>query len=57
MPRLGTFRAQHAAIELNIATTRRLANFIADGVDVAIRHGLGSYPGLRCDRIATIAGV
>jgi LysR family glycine cleavage system transcriptional activator len=55
VPRLGTFRAQHAAIELNIATTRRLANFIADGVDVAIRHGLGSYPGLRCDRIATIA--
>ena len=55
MPRLGSFRAQHADIELNIATTRGLANFVADGVDVAIRHGLGSYPGLRCDRIATIA--
>lgn len=55
VPRLGTFRAQHAEIELNIATTRHLANFFADGVDVAIRHGLGSYPGLRCDRIATIA--
>lgn len=55
VPRLGRFRAQHADIELNIATTRGLANFVADGVDVAIRHGLGSYPGLRCDRIATIA--
>jgi LysR family glycine cleavage system transcriptional activator len=55
VPRLGGFRARHADIELNIATTRRLANFDADGVDVAIRHGLGSYPGLRCDRIATIA--
>ena len=55
VPRLGTFRARHADIELNIATTRRLANFTADGVDVAIRHGLGTYPGLRCDRIATIA--
>ena len=55
VPRLGAFRARHADIELNIATTRSLANFSADGVDVAIRHGLGSYPGLRCDRITTIA--
>lgn len=57
VPRLGRFRAQHADIELNIATTRGLANFAADGVDVAIRHGLGRYPGLRCDRIATVAMV
>ncbi|HEY2621001.1 MAG TPA: LysR family transcriptional regulator [Acetobacteraceae bacterium] len=55
VPRLGRFRASHADIELNIATTRGLANFAADGVDVAIRHGLGRYPGLRCDRIAGIA--
>jgi LysR family glycine cleavage system transcriptional activator len=55
VPRLGRFRARHADIELNIATTRGLANFVADGVDVAIRHGLGRYPGLRCDRIANIA--
>ena len=55
VPRLGRFRTRHADIELNIATTRGLANFAADGVDVAIRHGLGRYPGLRCDRIASIA--
>src|SRR5271165_6200842 len=54
VPRLGRFRERHADIELNIATTRGLANFAADGVDVAIRHGLGRYPGLRCDRIAGI---
>jgi LysR family transcriptional regulator, glycine cleavage system transcriptional activator len=57
VPRLGRFRALHADVELNIATTRGLANFAADGVDVAIRHGLGRYPGLRCDRIASIAMV
>ena len=45
VPRLGRFRTRHADIELNIATTRGLANFAADGVDVAIRHGLGRYPG------------
>ncbi len=55
VPRLGRFRALHTDIELNITTTRGLANFAADGVDVAVRHGLGRYPGLRCDRIATIA--
>jgi LysR family glycine cleavage system transcriptional activator len=55
VPRLGGFRARHADIELNVVTTRRLANFATEGVDVAIRHGLGSYPGLHCDRIATIA--
>jgi LysR family transcriptional regulator, glycine cleavage system transcriptional activator len=55
VPRLGRFRERHADIELNIATTRGLANFAVDGVDVAIRHGLGRYPGLRCDRIAGIA--
>jgi LysR family transcriptional regulator, glycine cleavage system transcriptional activator len=55
VPRLGRFSARHPDIELNIATTRRLANFAADGIDLAIRHGLGRYPGLRCDRIATIA--
>src|SRR3984957_11443405 len=57
VPRLGRFRARHADIELNVVTTRGLANFAADGVDVAVRHGLGRYPGLRCDRIASIAMV
>lgn len=55
VPRLGGFRAVHPGIELNVVTTRQLANFTADGVDLAIRHGLGRYPGLRCDPIATIA--
>ena len=56
VPRLGGFRALHADIELNVTTTRRLTSF-SDGVDAAIRHGLGRYPGLRCDRIATITMV
>jgi LysR family glycine cleavage system transcriptional activator len=55
VPRLGRFRQRHPDIELNITTARRLANFVSDGVDVAIRHGLGRYPGLHCERIASIA--
>jgi LysR family glycine cleavage system transcriptional activator len=55
VPLLGSFRQRHPDIELNVTTTRRLANFATDGVDLAVRHGLGRYPGLRCDRIATVA--
>src|SRR5579872_1148443 len=43
VPRLGRFRARHPEISLRIGTTRGLADFTTDGVDVAIRHGLGRY--------------
>ena len=55
VPLLGGFRARHPDIELSIITSRSLTNFATDAVDVAIRHGLGRYPGLVSDRIATIA--
>jgi LysR family transcriptional regulator, glycine cleavage system transcriptional activator len=57
VPRLGRFRAAHPEIALRISTSRGLSNFAEDGVDVAIRHGLGRYKGLVCDRIAAIAMV
>lgn len=55
VPRLGRFRAAHPGIALRIITSRGLSNFAEDGVDVAIRHGLGRYKGLHCDRIVAIA--
>ncbi len=55
VPLLGRFRLRHPTIELNVTTTRRLVNFATDGVDLAVRHGLGRYPGLRCDRIAAVS--
>jgi LysR family transcriptional regulator, glycine cleavage system transcriptional activator len=54
VPRLGRFRERHPAINLRIVTTRALADFRTDGVDVAIRHGLGRYRALRSDRVAGI---
>ena len=54
VPRLGRFRIAHPEIALRVSTSRALANFAADGVDVAIRHGLGRDAGMRCDRIAAI---
>jgi LysR family transcriptional regulator, glycine cleavage system transcriptional activator len=55
VPRLGRFRAAHPDIALRVVTSRGLSNFAEDGVDVAIRHGLGRYKGLVCDRIASVA--
>lgn len=54
VPRLARFQARHPAIDLRIKSTAALTAFGPDGVDVAIRHGLGRYPGLRSDRLMTV---
>lgn len=55
VPRLGAFRAAHPEIDLRILTGNGLADFTRDGVDVAIRHGLGRYPGLKSDHVLAVA--
>jgi len=55
VPRLGAFRAAHPDIDLRILTGNGLADFTRDGVDVAIRHGLGRYPGLKSDHVLAVA--
>jgi LysR family glycine cleavage system transcriptional activator len=54
VPRLGDFHASHPEIDLRVVTSRVLADFEADGIDIAIRHGLGRWKGLRADRIAAV---
>jgi LysR family transcriptional regulator, glycine cleavage system transcriptional activator len=54
VPRLKSFQDAHPAIDLQIVTGNRLANFARDGVDVAVRHGLGRYPGLRSERVLVV---
>lgn len=53
VPRLGRFAALHPDIEIRLETTARLADFGRERVDVAIRHGKGSYPGLHSDLLLT----
>jgi len=55
VPRLASFQAAHRDIDLRIVTSSGLADFTRDGVDVAIRHGLGRYPGLRSDHVLAVA--
>ena len=46
---LDTFHAAHPRIKLSIETDDRLVDLRTEPVDLAIRHGLGEYLGLRSD--------
>lgn len=59
VPRIGRFRAAHPDIDLRISASIAVVDFARDDVDVAIRCGLGNYPGLHTLRLfgETIAPV
>lgn len=46
VPRLADFARQHPEIEVAIEATSRPIDLKREPVDLAIRHGLGKYPGL-----------
>lgn len=51
VPRLHRFSQSHPAIEIRLDTTPRVVNLRSETqIDVAIRHGLGDYPGLKTIR-------
>ncbi|HEV2676024.1 MAG TPA: transcriptional regulator GcvA [Aliidongia sp.] len=54
VPRLTTFQDAHPDIDLQLVTGPALVDFSRDGVDLAVRHGLGRYPGLRSERVLTV---
>lgn len=54
IPRMAGFHARHPDIDLRIVTSHALVDFERDAVDVAVRHGLGRYPGLRSDRVVSV---
>ncbi|MBO9332063.1 transcriptional regulator [Achromobacter sp. HZ01] len=47
VPRLGRFTSRHPDIEVRVEAVADLVDLHRDRVDIAIRHGLGSYPGLQ----------
>jgi LysR family glycine cleavage system transcriptional activator len=49
MPRLSGFRRAHGDIDVRVATSERLADFVIDGIDIAIRCGGGQYRGLSAE--------
>lgn len=54
VPRMKSFQDAYPGIDLQIVTSSALVDFSRSGVDVAVRHGLGRYPGLRSDRVVAV---
>ena len=52
VPRLGRFRALHPQVDVKLASSADLWDFSTDRFDLAIRSGLGRWPGLKADLIA-----
>jgi LysR family glycine cleavage system transcriptional activator len=53
VPRLGRFRDAHPDIDMRIAPSSHLTDFSREDVDLALRYGRGTWPGLRADRLMT----
>ena len=51
VPRLPRFKARIPGINLHVKTAQSLANFKSDGVDIAIRFGMGDWKGLRATKL------
>lgn len=51
IPRLSRFRMRYPEIDVRIAAEDRRADFVTDGVDVALRLGDGNYEGLHVEKI------
>ena len=51
MPRLWRFLHAHPEIDARVAATMKLADFAADGVDVAIRMSDGNHPDLHVEKL------
>jgi LysR family glycine cleavage system transcriptional activator len=51
VPRLGNFSRLYPQAEVNVETDLRIVDLTTEPVDIAIRHGLGDYPGLVATRL------
>lgn len=54
VPRLKEFQDAHPTIDVHVTTGKALVDFTRDGVDVAVRHGLGHYPGLCSEHLFAV---
>jgi LysR family glycine cleavage system transcriptional activator len=46
VPRLFKFRRGYGDIDVRLSTSEKLADFVSDGIDIAVRYGRGRYPGV-----------
>jgi LysR family glycine cleavage system transcriptional activator len=51
MPRLPDFLARHPELQINLQSSAELVNFDRDPIDVALRFGGGTWPGLKAEHL------
>ncbi len=51
VPRLVRFQADYPDVDLHLSASVRLVNFATEDVDLAIRYGSGSFPGLYVEKL------
>lgn len=51
VPRLNRFHEQYPDVEVRVEATPKLVDLKRQQVDIALRHGLGVYPGLKSVRL------
>lgn len=51
VPRIERFHLAHPELELRLDTSNRLSDYMAEGIDLGVRYGLGTYPGLQSERL------
>lgn len=51
LPRIERFRAAHPGLDLRLDTSNRLSDFVAEGIDLGVRYGHGTYPGLVAEKL------
>jgi LysR family transcriptional regulator, glycine cleavage system transcriptional activator len=49
LPRMSRFRDRHPDIDVMVSANNKLIDFSEDLFEMAIRYGMGDYPGLRTD--------
>ena len=52
VPRLGRFLERNAGLDVRISPNERLVDFDVEAIDLGIRYGAGSYPGLVTEKLA-----
>jgi len=51
LPRIARFMKAHPDIDLEVRTNNALVDFRREDVDIAIRHGLGQWPGVTAEHL------
>ena len=51
MPRLPKFRANHPDVDLMIDPSANVVSLGADGIDIAVRYGIGPWPGVEAEML------